>query len=175
MRFRILLYAFLFLAGVPLHAQLMPCDSVVTAFPADTSGAIADSLIRYAMHYKGTPYKLGAVGPKQFDCSSFVRHVYAGVGIEIPRYTCTQIKVGKEIRRVTDLQRGDLVFFGKKRGVRDIGHIGIVVDRDLEHGDFTFIHCGTTAGVTTVRYSSPYFLMRYMTARRILPDIPDAR
>ena len=84
----------------------MPCDSVVTAFPADTSGAIADSLIRYAMHYKGTPYKLGAVGPKQFDCSSFVRHVYAGVGIEIPRYTWTQIKVGREIRRVTDLQRG---------------------------------------------------------------------
>ncbi len=175
MKKRILIYAFLLLLGVPVHAQLMPYDSVATAFPADSARVVADSLIRYAMQFKGRPYKLGAVGPKQFDCSSFVRYVYAGVGIEVPRYTWTQIKAGREIRRIMDLQRGDLVFFGKKRGVREIGHIGIVVDVDLAHSDFTFIHCGTTAGVTTVRYSSPYFLMRYMTARRILPDQPDTR
>ena len=175
MRFRVLICAFRLLTGVSARAQLMPYDSVATAFSADSTRVVADSLIHYAMTYKGTPYKLGAIGPKQFDCSSFVRHVYAGVGIELPRYTWTQIKAGKEIRRVMELQRGDLVFFGKKRGVRDIGHIGIVVDVDLPHGDFTFIHCGTATGVATVRYSSPYFLMRYMTARRILPDLPDTR
>ena len=175
MKLKCLLYAFLFLLVVPAHAQLMPFDSVATAFPADSARVVADSLIHYAQRYTGTRYRLGAVGPKEFDCSSFVRHVYAGVGIEVPRYTWTQIKAGREIRRIMDLQRGDLVFFGKKRGVRDIGHIGIVVDVDLAHSDFTFIHCGTTAGVTTVRYSSPYFLMRYMTARRILPDLPGKR
>ncbi len=174
MKKRLLIYAFLCLLALPARAQLMPHDSVATAFSADSSRVVADSLIRYAARFRGTPYRLGAVGPKEFDCSSFVRHAYAGIGIEVPRYTWTQIKAGKEIRRVMDLQRGDLVFFGKRRGVRDIGHIGIVVDVDLAHSDFTFIHCGTSAGVTTVHYSSPYFLMRYMTARRILPDFPQS-
>ena len=173
MKRKLLLCAFLFLLALPGHAQLMPHDSVATAFSPDSARFVADSLIRYAERYTGTPYRLGAVGPREFDCSSFVRHVYAGIGIEVPRYTWTQIKAGKEIKRVMDLQRGDLVFFGKRRGVRDIGHIGIVVSVDLPHSDFTFIHCGTSAGVTTVHYSSPYFLMRYMTARRILPDFPE--
>lgn len=132
--------------------------------------SLADSLINYAMTFRGLPYRLGAVGPKEYDCSSYVRKVYSGIGIDLPRYTWTQIKVGKEIPHIYELQRGDLVFFGKKRGVREIGHIGIVVDVDLAHSDFTFIHCGTSSGVTVVKYSHPYFLMRYMTARRILPD-----
>ena len=174
MKAKVLILAFLFsLSALSARAQLMPHDSVATAFSADSSRVVADSLIRYARRFTGRPYHLGAVGPKEFDCSSYVRHVYAGIGIDMPRYTWTQIKTGREITRIMDLQRGDLVFFGKKRGVRDVGHIGIVVDVDLAHSDFTFIHCGTSAGVTTARYSSPYFLMRYMTARRVLPDFPE--
>ena len=154
--------AALLFAGIPaLNAQ-----------ERDSTAALADSLINYAMKYKGTPYRLGAVGPREFDCSSFVRHVYAGIGIEIPRYTWTQIKAGREVSRIHDLQKGDLVFFGKKRGVRDIGHIGIVVEMDPVHSDFLFVHCGTSSGVELRHYSYPYFLMRYITARRILPDIP---
>ena len=165
MRNRLLIFAALLglmlSAPVPLRAQ----DST-SLRPEE----LADSLISIARTYIGTPYRLGAEGPKAYDCSSFVRQVYSEIGIEIPRYTWTQIHAGREISNIQELQRGDLVFFGKKKGVRDIGHIGIVVDVDLLHSNYTFIHCGTSAGVTIAQYSHPYFLMRYITSRRILPD-----
>ena len=131
---------------------------------------LADSLIAYAKTFMGTPYLLGATGPDKYDCSSFVRKAYSGIGLDIPRYTWTQIKVGKEVDDVQELRRGDLVFFGKRQGVREIGHIGIVVDVDLMRCNFTFIHCAVSGGVELQKFSHPYYLMRYMTARRILPE-----
>ncbi len=131
---------------------------------------LADSLIAYAKTFMGTPYLLGATGPDRYDCSSFVRKAYSGIGLDIPRYTWTQIKVGKAVDDVQELRRGDLVFFGKRQGVREIGHIGIVVDVDLMRCNFTFIHCAVSGGVEIQKFSHPYYLMRYMTARRILPE-----
>ena len=58
---------------------------------------LADSLIAYAKTFMGTPYLLGATGPDRYDCSSFVRKAYSGIGLDIPRYTWTQIKVGKAV------------------------------------------------------------------------------
>ena len=137
---------------------------------AVTTMSKADSLIAYAKTFMGKPYKLGAEGPYYYDCSSFVQQVYSEIGIYLPRYTWTQIHAGREIPNIQELQRGDLVFFGKKKGVKDIGHIGIVLDVDLPHSNFTFIHCGTSTGVTIAQYSHPYFLMRDIISRRLLPD-----
>ena len=131
---------------------------------------LVDSLIAYAKTFMGTPYLLGATGPDKYDCSSFVRKAYSGIGLEIPRYTWTQIKVGKPVDDIQELRRGDLVFFGKRQGVREIGHIGIVIDVDLLHCNFTFIHCATSNGVEIQKFHHPYYMMRYMTARRILPE-----
>lgn len=168
--YALILMTMMIIAPVRLKGQ----DSCfVASSPVDSAVVKADSLINYAMKFIGTPYRLGAVGPKEYDCSSYVRKVYSGIGIDLPRYTWTQIKAGREVTRIQDLQKGDLVFFGKKRGVREIGHIGIVVNVDLEHSDFTFIHCGTATGVSIQRFSHPYFLMRYMAARRILDDFQE--
>ena len=147
-------------------------DSTVVAVDSTlTPAQLADSLIVSARTMFGKPYSLGSAGPDKYDCSSFVMRAYEGIGIKIPRNTWTQIEAGREISDIQELQRGDLVFFGKRKGVRDIGHIGIVVDVDLQSCNFTFIHCGVTHGVEYQKFSHPYFLMRYITARRILPDL----
>ena len=164
----ILAVGFCVCAGLPGRAQEVSyIDSL--AFRVSPT-ELADSLIAYAKTFMGTPYLLGATGPDKYDCSSFVRKAYSGIGLDIPRYTWTQIKVGKEIDDVQELRRGDLVFFGKRQGVREIGHIGIVIDVDLIHCNFTFIHCATTNGVEIQKFHHPYYLMRYMTARRILQE-----
>ena len=131
---------------------------------------LADSLIAYAKTFMGKPYKLGAEGPAYYDCSSFVRAAFRGIGIEIPRNTINQIKEGDGVINPQELKRGDIVLFGKREGVREVGHVGIVVDVDLEHCNFRFIHCGVSNGVEIQRYSHPYYLMRYLTGRRILPE-----
>ena len=54
--------------------------------------------------------------------------------------------------------------------MRKIGHVGIVVSVDREKGSFTFIHASVSGGVVEQTSSHPYFMMRYIGARRILPD-----
>ena len=129
-----------------------------------------DQIVEYARSFLGTPYKLGAVGPKRFDCSSYTRYVYKHFGYELTAYSAVQFREGRPVNSYSELQKGDLVFFGKRAGVRAIGHVGIVVSVDREKGSFTFIHASVSNGVVEQTSSHPYFMMRYIGARRILPD-----
>lgn len=131
---------------------------------------LADEVIAYARSFTGTPYKLGAPGPRQFDCSSFTAYVFRHFGYELTSYSQAQFREGREVSGYGDLKKGDLVFFGKRGSVRTIGHVGIVVSIEEESGSFTFIHASVSKGVTEDSSNSAYFLMRYMGARRILPD-----
>ena len=137
---------------------------------AQSQPPTGEEVVAYARTFLGTPYKLGAAGPSRFDCSSFTRYVYKHFGYELTAYSAVQLREGRPVESYADLQLGDLVFFGKRAGVRKIGHVGIVVSVDRESGSFTFIHASVSNGVTEQSYSHPYFMMRYMGARRILPD-----
>lgn len=131
---------------------------------------LSDQVIAYARTFTGTPYKLGASGPKQFDCSNFTSYVFRHFGYNITAFSQAQFQEGREVPSFSDLQPGDLVFFGKRGKVRDIGHVGIVVSVNQENGSFDFIHASVSKGVTEENSNHPYFMMRYMGARRILPD-----
>ncbi len=154
--------------GSRMWAQA-PQDSVSVEVQADTL-ALSDQVIAYARTFLGTPYKLGASGPFRFDCSSYTRYVFKHFGFDITAYSAIQFKEGREVPNYRDLQKGDLVFFGKRGSVRNIGHVGIVVSVDKETGGFTFIHASVSNGVVEQSFNHPYFMMRYMGARRILPD-----
>ena len=144
-------------------------DSVSVSAQADTL-SLSDQVVAYARTFTGTPYKLGASGPSRFDCSSYTRYVFKHFGFDITAYSAIQFKEGREVPTYKDLQKGDLVFFGKRGSVRNIGHVGIVVSVDKEQGSFTFIHASVSKGVVEQTFNHPYFMMRYMGARRILPD-----
>ncbi len=134
------------------------------------TSSLADEVIAYARTFTGTPYKLGASGPSKFDCSGFTRYVFKKFGYNLTQYSGAQFREGREVSGYTDLHKGDLVFFGQRGKVRNIGHVGIVVSIDEETGSFTFIHASVSNGVVEQTSNHPYFLMRYMGARRILPD-----
>ena len=140
--------------------------------PAEQPGELSDQLIAYARTFTGVPYKLGASGPRQFDCSGFTRYVFKHFGYELTQYSGAQFQQGREVPSYADLQKGDLVFFGKRGSVRNIGHVGIVVSVDEERGSFRFIHASTSGGVMESESTQAYYLMRYIGARRILPDEP---
>ncbi|MBQ9192621.1 MAG: C40 family peptidase [Bacteroidales bacterium] len=131
---------------------------------------LVDNLLDYAKTFIGVPYRLGASGPTQFDCSGFTSYVYREFGYELPHNSQQQYKDSRPVESFSDLRKGDLVFFGARGSIRNIGHVGIVVDVDLDHGSFRFIHASTSNGVEIQRSTQPYFMMRYMGAGRILPD-----
>ena len=68
---------------------------------------------------------------------------------------------------MADLQKGDLVFFGRGRNRHNVGHVGIVTDVAADGNSFKFIHASRT-GVKIDNSNSAYYSARYIGARRIL-------
>lgn len=117
------------------------------------SSVSSNELVAYAETFMGTPYEWGAVGPDTFDCSGFVKYVYAHFGIRLGRTTYDQIGNGEYVSR-GNLQPGDLVFFG----TGSPHHVGIYV------GDNIYIHAPRTGDVVK---KSPLTRSDYLSARRI--------
>ncbi|KYH34182.1 gamma-D-glutamyl-L-lysine endopeptidase [Clostridium tepidiprofundi DSM 19306] len=115
------------------------------------------AVVVYAAEFLGRPYVYGGNGPKYFDCSGFVKYVYAHFGIELSRTTYTQVKEGVYVPR-DKLQLGDLIFFGTKYNVH---HVGIYVGNDC------YIHAPHTGDRIKIS-----ILTRndYVCARRIIPE-----
>jgi hypothetical protein len=116
-----------------------------------------------AKSFLGIPYVWGATGPSKFDCSGFTQWVYRDVGINIPRVSKDQARVGQYIQ-YQNLQRGDMVFFDtKKRRAGKVTHVGIY----LGSGDF--IHA-SSAGKQVVIYNfneKSFYKKRFLWGRRV--------
>ena len=152
-----------------------PADAGLAIKPERQNAPVAskelvDDLLDYAKTFIGVPYRLGASGPERFDCSGFTSYVFREFGYHLPHNSVMQFKDSVPVESFSDLRKGDLVFFGARNNIRVIGHVGIVVDVDLERGMFRFIHASTSNGVEIQRSTQPYFMMRYMGAGRVLKD-----
>lgn len=128
-----------------------------------------ESIVKTALQYLGARYRAGHSGPSAFDCSGFTSYIYKLENIPISRSSRSQYREGTPIRRIADLQKGDLVFFGGSASRRTVGHVGIVTDVDPEGNGFKFIHAART-GVIVSDSNSAYYSRRYLGARRIIPD-----
>ena len=74
-----------------------------------------DQVFSVALQYQGVPYVYGGATPAGFDCSGFVKYVYAQFGINMPHSSTAQGNMGTRIS-VEDAVPGDLVV--------SAGHIG---------------------------------------------------
>lgn len=118
-----------------------------------TGAVVTDSskqaMLEQSFNYIGTPYKWGGNSlTGGIDCSGFVKELYEGLGVNLPRTARQQAKVGQPVERLEDLQPGDrLYFWDKKRGY--IGHTGIFLGFFQDGGAY-FIHSSSNnKGVAT--------------------------
>lgn len=157
-------------------AAALPPASDTTVLRQDPAAAqpddkeLVDRILDYARTFIGVPYRLGATGPNQFDCSGFTRYVFKEFGFELARNSASQFQTTRPVDGYGDLRKGDLVFFGARGSIREVGHVGIVTEVDLERGMFYFIHASTSHGIEIQRSTHPYFMMRFLGAGRVLPD-----
>ena len=123
-------------------------------------GDKASDLVVNAMGFLGVPYKRGGTGIAGFDCSGFVRAMYAStLGLVLPHNAKEQAAVTQTIDK-DELQPGDLVFFNTMR--RTFSHVGIYL------GDGKFIHApsvGKAVRVDDLR--TAYWTKRFTGARRV--------
>lgn len=156
-----LLFCLAGIFGLPLSAQ--------TSTSADSTSVTGHDIVKVAMKYIGVPYRSGRMNPKVgFDCSGFTTYVFKKENIQLARSSRSQFTEGVEVSSCTDLQKGDLVFFGGSRSSStSIGHVGIVTDVNPSTGTFSFIHASRT-GIRISSSDEPYYAKRYVGARRIL-------
>ena len=146
-------------APEPAAAEPPSAVPVPPSSPAPAAGLASSPLITAALALRGTPYRNGGIDPRGFDCSGFVRYVFAQVGRQLPRDVQAQFKVGHPVER-GDVQPGDLVFF--ETVSRGASHVGIALGRD------EFVHAPSSRGVVrTERYTVDYWAKRWVGARRI--------
>jgi len=107
-------------------------EQQISADSQDSAGHRLAVLLTSAHRERGEPYDWGADGHEVWDCSSFVRHAYAEVGIRMPRTARDQrawMADGNGVRvEAGDEQPGDLVFWDDYRGPDEIGHVAMVWD-----------------------------------------------
>jgi cell wall-associated NlpC family hydrolase len=111
-------------------------------------------VVSYAKHFLGVPYVYGGSTPRGFDCSGFVRYVYAHFGVTLPHSSYAQFSDGRRVGRGS-LHPGDLVFFDA------VGHVGIYI------GNGRFIHAPHSGTRVRIERFAGWYGARFSGARRL--------
>ncbi len=139
-----------------------PQDYAAAKDQRDGNLELREAIVTTAGRYVGVPYRWGGESPRTgFDCSGLTMVVYRINGLDLPRSSRQQWKVGISINR-RQLRKGDLVFFATRGGSR-VSHVGIYTGGDK------FLHApGKGRQIQTASLSSKYYSARYVGARSYL-------
>ncbi|HEY5258998.1 MAG TPA: C40 family peptidase [Candidatus Baltobacteraceae bacterium] len=118
---------------------------------------IAQRLTRSALRFIGVPYVFGGTSRSGFDCSGYTQHVFAMLGLHIPRTADAQYYA--EHRAKGGPKAGDLVFFQTYEA--GPSHVGIYL------GKGRFVHA-SSHGVMVSSLSDSYWSARYLGAKRVI-------
>lgn len=115
---------------------------------------------RTAERFIGIPYLWGGnTVVDGMDCSGFVRAVYNLCGVNIPRTSAEQYRVGQGVS-IGELADGDLVFFGTSE--QKISHVGIYV------GNNRFVHAPRRGEEIKISPLDGGYGKKFVGARRYL-------
>lgn len=134
-----------------------------SAYAATASKAVVDNIIATGKQYMNVRYLHGAKAGRTdaFDCSSFTQYVYKQNGIELPRSSRQQSKVGKAVKK-SELQPGDLVFSDTDRD-GTINHVSIYM------GNGKLLHTYKVGiGVTISDFKGSIWDETFVTARDVI-------
>ncbi len=120
------------------------------------TSVLATRLTHDALRFLGVPFVFGGTTRAGFDCSGFVQHVFAKLGIALPRTATQQFAVTQAVKTP---RPGDLVFF--QTYLPGPSHVGIYIG----HGEFV---SASDHGVMISHLSESYWASRYLGAKRVV-------
>ncbi|MDD2854899.1 MAG: C40 family peptidase, partial [Desulfuromonadaceae bacterium] len=125
-----------------------------------------NNIKKSAYSFLGARYRFGGTSRNALDCSSFTQQVFREQSVNLPRTAREQFYAGSEVMR-GDLKRGDLVFFQTYANFPS--HVGIYL------GDRKMIHASSREHrVVISKMDTPYYLSRYLGARRMTESVSDS-
>jgi len=132
----------------------------------EENSAGVNKIKKTAYSFLGVRYRFGGNSRTALDCSSFTQQVFREQKVNLPRTAREQFYVGNEVMR-GDLKKGDLVFF--QTYARFPSHVGIYL------GNRKMIHASSRdRRVVISSMDTPYYLSRFLGARRVGKEVPDA-
>ncbi|MCG8328436.1 MAG: C40 family peptidase [Chitinophagales bacterium] len=133
----------------------------------------AEEILSTAHTFIGRPYLWGGTSGKGVDCSGFTKTVFYLNGIMLPRDASQQVNVGQAVETdttLTNLQAGDLLFFGRRateEKKEKITHVAIYM------GAGKIIHSAGQVKVESLLRGdsafNEYRLQSFIRAKRMLP------
>ena len=137
---------------------------------AAAGGPLGQSLVQTAFGYLGVPYVWGGNTTSGIDCSGFVKAVYGAHGIDLPRHSGDQARIGYDVPRAdwTQWVPGDRMYFACHHP--EIDHTGMYI------GDGRFIHASAGHGYSVAidRVDNPYYFGHLVCVRRSRELVGDA-
>lgn len=122
------------------------------------------AIIQTAKSYRGTPYRYGGTTRAGIDCSALVYHAFAAAGVNLPRTSTEQSKLGKKIP-IKKTRPGDVLFFATGKKKNEVTHTGIVTEAQKKK--VRFIHASTSLGVTEDYLGNSYWSKAFLFAKRL--------
>nr|WP_219914447.1 C40 family peptidase [Thalassobacillus sp. CUG 92003] len=141
--------------------MLVACSVVFLAFAPQKTAAksTASQVIDIAKRYSDSPYRYGGTSPHSgFDCSGFTQFVFNKAGIDLNRTSGSQYSQGDYVSR-SNLQKGDLVFFGSP-----VWHVGIYI------GNNKMISAENASTGIQVTSLTDYWDRNYTGAKRVIEE-----
>ncbi|MCD9025376.1 C40 family peptidase [Cohnella silvisoli] len=130
---------------------------------AASATTTANKIIAKGKQFLGVPYLHGARTGRTtaFDCSSLTQYLYKPYGINLPRTSRAQSKVGTYVPR-SQLRAGDLIF-------SDTNRDGVVNHVSIYMGNGQLLHTYRVGiGVTISKFAGSAWDRTYVTARRVI-------
>ena len=139
----------------PPKPKVTPTRSTSTASRSSSRSVVnnpvpqsvaGNAVLEIAARYVGVPYVSGGSTPAGFDCSGFVKYVYAQLGINLPRTTGAYPGVGQHVSRA-DALPGDIIW--------SPGHVGIYAGGNMQ---IDAPRPGKTIQFRSIWQSNPVFI-----------------
>lgn len=110
-----------------------------------------DALVSYAEDHLGKPYRLGANGKKAIDCSQLVVEALKTAGVVGEKFdtTAAGFRGMSEAKKVSQVEKGDLLFLHKKSG--HVSHVAIALSAPDSKGYIEIIDASSSQGAVTKR------------------------
>jgi len=144
-------------------SYVSPPQAVYTSYQSSPS-RLSRKIEGDAKKLLGKKYVWGATGPRTYDCSGFTQKIYRDAGVNIPRVSRDQARVGQYVS-YNHLRKGDLVFFDThKKKTGKVTHVGIYL------GQGNFIHASSAAKKVVIFNfnNKKFYKKRFLWARRVI-------